>query len=278
MGYLAPPPDPAVPVVVHKDVGGLVTDYQARTEQYRRENREVRLHECRSACTLALSLPNVCVYPGSVLKFHKAYDKNTKIADEGVSAALFNSYPPAVQARLGTLTREYRNLSGSELISLGVRNCNENPIMLARRMEQRQRQQTALAYAPQESVGDRIGKALSSLFDRPEPDRLKAVRTVRVTPSAPALGAVAPLSPFAAPNPAAAPAPTAAAAPAGDAGRGSAGPAGRGGARAAARLHAAGAAADGRRAADVARLFRHRPRAEGVIRPFQVKISTSHCG
>jgi hypothetical protein len=70
----------------------------------------------------------------------------------------------------------------------------------------------------------------------------------------------------------------AAAAPAGDAGRGSAGPAGRGGARAAARLHAAGAAADGRRAADVARLFRHRPRAEGVIRPFQVKISTSHCG
>jgi hypothetical protein len=222
LGYLAPPPDPAVPVVVHKDVGGLVTDYQARTEQYRRENREVRLHECRSACTLALSLPNVCVYPGSVLKFHKAYDKNTKIADEGVSAALFNSYPPAVQARLGTLTREYRNLSGSELISLGVRNCNENPIMLARRMEQRQRQQTALAYAPQDSVGDRIGKALTSLFDRPEPDRLRAVRTVRVTPPAPALARVEPLSPFAdAPLPprrpatlvAETPAPPAAAAP-----------------------------------------------------------------
>lgn len=196
MGYLAPPPDPAVPVVVHKDVGGLVTDYLARTDQYRRENREVRLHECRSACTLALSLPNVCVYPGSVLKFHKAYDWNTKVVDESVSAALFNSYPPAVQARLGTLTREYRNLSGSELISLGVRNCHESPIMLARRMEQR-RQQTVLAYAPQESVGDRIGKALTSLFDRPEPDRLKAVRTVRVTPPAPALNPVEPLSPFA---------------------------------------------------------------------------------
>lgn len=202
MGYLAPPPDPIAPVVVYKDVGGLVTDYQAQTEQYRRQNREVRLHECRSACTLALSLPNVCVYPTSVLKFHKAYNRDTKIVDEGVSATLFNSYPPAIQARLGTLTREYRNISGSELISLGVRNCNESPTMLARRMEQRQRQQqVALAYAPQESVGDKIGRALSSLFDKQEPERARAVRTVRVTPP-PALAPVAPLSPFAdAPTP-----------------------------------------------------------------------------
>ena len=197
MGYLAPPPDPIAPVVVHKDVGGLVTDYQAQTEQYRRQNREVRLHECRSACTLALSLPNVCVYPSSVLKFHKAYNRDTKIVDEGVSSALFESYPPAIQARLGTLTREYKNISGSELISLGVRNCNESPTMLARRMEQRQRQQqTALAYAPQENVGDRIGRALSSLFDKPEPERARAVRTVRIAPPPPALAPVAPLSPF----------------------------------------------------------------------------------
>lgn len=138
MGYLHPPPSPA-PVVVQKDVGGLVSDYKAVTEMYRRQNREVKLHECRSACTLALSLPNVCVYPSSVLKFHAAYHRDTKQMDAGVSAELFSAYPPAVRARLGYLTREYRSLSGRELISLGVRDCSggAGETMIARaRMQQ----------------------------------------------------------------------------------------------------------------------------------------------
>ncbi len=122
MGYLSPPPSPQ-PVVVYKDVGGLVTDYEARTEDYRRENREVRLHECRSACTLALSLPNVCVYPDAKLKFHQAYNELTREADLGVSTRLFDSYPAAVRGRLGYLTRQYKVLSGVELIALGVRDC-----------------------------------------------------------------------------------------------------------------------------------------------------------
>jgi hypothetical protein len=122
VGYLSPPPSPQ-PVVVYKDGGGLVTDYEARTEAYRRENREVRLHECRSACTLALSLPNVCVYPDAKLKFHQAYNELTREADLGVSARLFDSYPAAVRGRLGYLTRQYKVLSGVELIALGVRDC-----------------------------------------------------------------------------------------------------------------------------------------------------------
>ncbi|WP_026607612.1 hypothetical protein [Methylocapsa acidiphila] len=132
MGYLAPPPMPA-PVVVTKDVGGYVTDYQAQTEIYRSSDREVRLHECRSACTLALSLPNVCVYPDSILKFHLAYDPRNHQTDANVSQQLFDSYPPAVRARLGGLTREYKVLRGSELIGLGVRNCNEDRVMVAAR-------------------------------------------------------------------------------------------------------------------------------------------------
>lgn len=123
MSYLEPPPMPA-PVVVMKDVGGLVTDYQARTALYRSQNREVRLHECRSACTLALSLPNVCVYPDSTLKFHQAYNDITKEVDHGVSAELWSSYPQGVREKLGTLTRQYKALRGSELIAMGVRNCN----------------------------------------------------------------------------------------------------------------------------------------------------------
>ncbi len=113
------------PVIVIKDVGGYLADYQAQTAVYRVTGREVRLHECRSACTLALSLPNVCVYPDSVLKFHMAYDPRNHQPNLQISKELFDSYPAAVQARLGTLTREYRVLRGSELIELGVRNCNE---------------------------------------------------------------------------------------------------------------------------------------------------------
>lgn len=119
------------PVVVTKDVGGFVSEYQTQTAIYKALGREVRLHECRSACTLALSLPNVCVYPDSVLKFHQAYDPRNRQADLQVSQQLFDSYPAAVQARLGTLTRTYRVLRGSELIELGIRNCNEPRVMVA---------------------------------------------------------------------------------------------------------------------------------------------------
>jgi hypothetical protein len=114
-----------------KDVGGLVTDYQAQTEIYRLSDREVRLHECRSACTMALSLPNVCVYPDSILKFHQAYDVRNHQTDLNVSQQLLDSYPAAVRARLGGLTREYKVLRGSELIELGVRNCSEERTMVA---------------------------------------------------------------------------------------------------------------------------------------------------
>ncbi|MCI0601316.1 MAG: hypothetical protein L0Y50_01445 [Beijerinckiaceae bacterium] len=123
MSYLAPPPMPA-PVVIMKDVGGFVANYQTQTEIYRASGREVRLHECRSACTLALSLPNVCVYPDSKLKFHSAYDPRNRQVNSQVTQQLFDSYPAPVQARLGNLTREYKVLRGSELIALGIRDCN----------------------------------------------------------------------------------------------------------------------------------------------------------
>jgi hypothetical protein len=148
LGYLTPPPSPQ-PVVVYKDVGGLVTDYEAQTEIYRRENREVRLHECRSACTLALSLPNVCVFPDAQVKFHQAYNALTRETDLGVSSKLFDSYPEAVQKRLGYLTRQYKVLSGVELIALGVRNCqHDDRLMIAAKKPPAQ---ASVAAAPQEA-------------------------------------------------------------------------------------------------------------------------------
>ena len=170
LSYLDPPPFPA-PVVVMKDVGGFVSEYQAQTARYRQEGREVRLHECRSACTLALSLPNVCVYPGSLLKFHKAYNANTREADESVSGDLFRSYPAAVQARLGGLTREYRVLTGTELIALGMRNCNEGGTQMARARTL----EAAPAQAPPERT---LFSALSAAFS-PKPVDPTPVGTLR---------------------------------------------------------------------------------------------------
>jgi hypothetical protein len=184
LGYLSPPPSPA-PVIVYKDVGGLVSDYQAQTELYRREGREVRLHECRSACTLALSLPNVCVYPDSLVKFHLAYNAIDRQTDAGVSQELFRSYPAAVQQRLGFLTRQYRVLSGNELISLGVRNCNGGDrTMIA---SARRRGSTAPVAAPSSGFGDlaeTVRGAVAEAFRPGAPEPQGPIRVAVARPDA----------------------------------------------------------------------------------------------
>lgn len=164
MSYLAPPPMPA-PVIVTKDVGGYVADYEAQTAIYRATGRDVRLHECRSACTLALSLPNACVYPDSILKFHLAYDPRNRQPNAQVSQQLFDSYPAAVRARLGTLTREYKVLRGSELIALGIRDCNEHkerePRILTASAPAGQQLPNAAPQPPKTLFAGLIGKMLS---------------------------------------------------------------------------------------------------------------------
>jgi hypothetical protein len=191
MSYLHPPPGDA-PVVVMKDVGGYVDQYEQQTAWYSQTNREVRLHECRSACTLALSLPNVCVYPDSLLKFHKAYNPETKEANDSVSDALMASYPSAVRERLGVLTRNYKVLTGSELIRLGVRDCNapRGPrIMIARA---RPKQMT-----PEDPVSNTFGALVAALTPPTLPPQPQVkVASVR-TESAPAPEAsyAAPLPP-----------------------------------------------------------------------------------
>jgi hypothetical protein len=176
LGYLNPPPAPA-PVVVYKDVGGLVSEYEAQTEIYRRENREVRLHECRSACTMALSLPNVCVYPHSLLKFHQAYNALNKETDLGVSAALFVSYPSAVQARLGNLTRQYRVLTGAELIELGVRNCNgDGRTVVASTKPPAAVPAQLAAQNPLSDIAQNVQTTIANVWRRPEVAEKDAIR------------------------------------------------------------------------------------------------------
>ena len=200
MGYLSPPPN-SQPVIVYKDTGGLVSDYEAQTELYRRTNREVRLHECRSACTLALSLPNVCVYPDAQVKFHQAYNALTRETDLGVSDKLFNSYPAPVRARLGFLTRQYKVLSGRELIALGMRNCtpgHDDGVMIASRKDAA----PVVAQAPEaarddtlESIKKSVRTAVAKALQQPEGAPSEALAFADRSPAPPSpLPAMAGLS------------------------------------------------------------------------------------
>lgn len=124
MLYLDALPPAGHPVEI-RDIGGFVAEYQKQTERLSSQGREVRLLYCRSACTMALSLPKACVYPHSKLFFHMAYNPATKERREKESDQLFAMYPAKVQARLGRLTPDTKMLAGAELISLGVPECGK---------------------------------------------------------------------------------------------------------------------------------------------------------
>lgn len=123
VGYLYPPPPPTPAIIV--DGGGLVEEYLRQTKVYAATGQELRLLKCRSACTMAVSLPNACVYPRSVLKFHAAYNLDTKVIDDAWTQRLWSMYPESIRQRLGSLIRNYKVLTGKELIALGMRRCKE---------------------------------------------------------------------------------------------------------------------------------------------------------
>lgn len=184
MSYLEPPPNMS-PVVVVKDFGGYVNEYAAQTEIYRRTNREVRIHECHSACTMALSLPNVCVYPNSIFKFHQAYDPRNHVTNWEVSDQLFNTYPVAVRERLGTLSRQFTIIKGEELIQLGVRECGEQqPRIMIAQAKLRPLPETMTSGGSTFSMlTGRLQGMVPNLGAQPEPVPAPGPRVVRPRPA-----------------------------------------------------------------------------------------------
>lgn len=127
--FLSPPPDSA-PVVITNDGGGLVTHYEEMAWRYRMEGRRVEIRgSCRSACTLALSVPNVCVGPGAMVKFHHAYEVQTRVAREDVTSRMLSQMPSAVQNEVyGKIRVNYAPgaiLDYGKLRSLGISDCND---------------------------------------------------------------------------------------------------------------------------------------------------------
>lgn len=118
------------PVEIYEDGGGLVTEYQRKAIQYSLENRQVQIKgACRSACLLALSVPDVCVTPSAVVKAHHAYEEKTHKVRYDVTQQMLNSLPPKIKHALeNSIEVNYTpdaTLTYQELRELGVPSCSQ---------------------------------------------------------------------------------------------------------------------------------------------------------
>ena len=124
---LNPPPEPAA-IVVTLDTGGYVDDYYAAAERYKMSGRRIEVNgECRSACTVLLEVPTLCVWPGAVFRWHQAYNPKTKVTYPNVTQDMLSRLPYRIANRLqGRVQKFYTreaSLGYSELIALGVPSC-----------------------------------------------------------------------------------------------------------------------------------------------------------
>jgi len=127
--FLYPPPDIRQPVVIVSDGGGLVDQYERAAWRYRLEKRRVEIRgSCRSACTLALSVPNVCVGKNAVVKWHHAYSVDDHTPRYDVTNAMLSQLPIRIQYQLrGKITVDYNPnaiLNYHQLIALGIQDCD----------------------------------------------------------------------------------------------------------------------------------------------------------
>lgn len=129
--FLNPPPLIHQPVVITNDGGGLVTDYEKAVFQYKLEGRRVEIRgSCRSACTLALAVPKVCVGRGAIVKWHQAYEVKTHIPRYDVTRRMVADLPPRVKERVENNIQVNYNSSATltykQLVELGVKDCDSN--------------------------------------------------------------------------------------------------------------------------------------------------------
>ena len=144
--FIHPPPGSA-PVAIYEDGGGLVTEYQNRAFQYGLEKRRVEIHgSCRSACVLALSVPDVCVSPNAVVKAHQAYEKYSQKTREDVTHQMLDALPTKIRTVLERNIQTHytpeSTLTYTELRELGIPACQQQK---AKVKVVKKQQETALA-------------------------------------------------------------------------------------------------------------------------------------
>jgi len=138
-GFLDVPPQHAA-IVITEDGGGLVEKYREAAYQYRLEGRQVKiLGSCRSACILALSVPNVCVGPEAVVMAHHAHGLYSGKIKPDTTKAILGELPDNIRRVIGpNIKKKYTakaTLTFSQMRSLGIADCSqvkpENPLIAA---------------------------------------------------------------------------------------------------------------------------------------------------
>src|SRR5215475_7451374 len=100
----------------------VIRQYNASGERFRIDSH------CQSACTMFLSIRNVCVEPGATLLFHAGGNRRTGVINPSTTQQMLSTYKPAlrqyVTANHFMDTLEFHSISGSEIISrFGYRAC-----------------------------------------------------------------------------------------------------------------------------------------------------------
>jgi hypothetical protein len=104
--------------------------FQAVIAQYNASGERFRIDShCQSACTMFLSIRNVCVSPGAELLFHAGGNMQKGIINPARSQQMAAHYKPAlrqyVMANHYMDTFEFHSIPGSEIIRrFGYRACN----------------------------------------------------------------------------------------------------------------------------------------------------------
>ena len=102
--------------------GGKTKDFAVDVEQYKRSGEQFRITgHCQSACTMFLSLRNVCVEPSARLLFHAG------ATPEG-TRRMVNSYNSRLRSYLNANrimeSPAFHTISGRDMISkFGYRSC-----------------------------------------------------------------------------------------------------------------------------------------------------------
>jgi hypothetical protein len=103
--------------------------FQAVIAQYNASGERFRIDShCQSACTMFLSIRNVCVTPDATLLFHAGGNMQAGIVNPARSQEMASHYKPAlrqyVMANHYMDMFEFHSISGSEIISrFGYRAC-----------------------------------------------------------------------------------------------------------------------------------------------------------
>ncbi|HML09496.1 MAG TPA: hypothetical protein VK432_01455 [Stellaceae bacterium] len=101
---------------------GEMPRFDAVVQQYNASGERFRIDShCQSACTIFLSIRNVCVTPGATLLFHSGGDPQTNRVNPASTQHMLNAYNPALRQYVTDNhfmdTFEFHPISGSDIIT-----------------------------------------------------------------------------------------------------------------------------------------------------------------